>query len=79
MHTTTVQLPNGDFLEIAGANAHRVASIINEHLVRNVPMVPGPNTNAESPLEIPVLNFSKAPVSANAEGDDSVLEMPKLF
>ena len=78
MNTTTVQLPNGNFLEIAGGNAHQVASIINEHLVR-VPAVPVLNTPAEKPLEIPALNFSKPPVSANAAGDESPLEMPKLF
>ena len=79
MKTTRVQLPNGDLLQIEGADAEQVASIINNKLTCNVPVG---NEGDEEPLLMAVMNFGKSPakdsIQANEASDDeeAALVMP---
>lgn len=89
MNTTRVQLPNGNLLCIEGGDAQQVASIITNHLTRNVPtespkvlptlpFATRERLEAETPMEMPVMNFGVREQPVIETGGESPLVMPVM-
>jgi len=73
LHTTRVELPDGRLLTIEGGNAESTARFLQNHYLG------GQANNAEEPLEMPTMNFTKTEVAAAADhGEEVALGIPVL-